>query len=305
MTRGYIPFEDFVDLAPTELEEQVHVNHDNCTSGVDTKRRLYIRRSSDGAILAWCHNCQQKGVYKGNLRKGRNLPRSRDVLLARRYSEDYHEYRQDKRKTASLPWDYTTDTSKFPAAALVWLYKSRLTSQDIRRYGIGYSERLGRVIIPVYGRDGKFHSWQGRYVHDDNVEQPKYINFTGSNKTDGLFLCRRPSREADEGARGTSKTLFLVEDALSAIRISEFEDALALLGVTLGFGNLTYLLKHYDRFVIFLDDDNPTVKKQGINLLKTLRNHVGFNNVSVVHTNGKDPKEFNKAELKELIKEYT
>lgn len=66
-----IDFNDYsTEIARLSDGEQIHVNHKDCTAGSDTKRRLYLRRTSDGTTtLAYCHHCGEKGV----LRKGRAL----------------------------------------------------------------------------------------------------------------------------------------------------------------------------------------------------------------------------------------
>lgn len=61
----YIPFDDFVHYGEDLTSgEQIHVNHDKCPAGLDTKRRLYIKRTEDDRyILAYCHNCSLSGRY--------------------------------------------------------------------------------------------------------------------------------------------------------------------------------------------------------------------------------------------------
>ena len=46
--------------APSNMNEQVHINHKGCPSGEDTKHRLYIKRNAKG-LVAYCHHCTESG----------------------------------------------------------------------------------------------------------------------------------------------------------------------------------------------------------------------------------------------------
>jgi hypothetical protein len=46
--------------APSNMGEQVHINHVGCPSGEDKKKRLYIKRTDKG-IVAYCHHCNESG----------------------------------------------------------------------------------------------------------------------------------------------------------------------------------------------------------------------------------------------------
>jgi hypothetical protein len=45
--------------------DQVHVNHQLCPAGVDTKKRLYLKQIEDGKILGYCHHCGESGILNG------------------------------------------------------------------------------------------------------------------------------------------------------------------------------------------------------------------------------------------------
>ena len=57
--------------------------------------------------------------------------------------------------------------------------------------------------------------------------------------------------------------------------------------------------KGFNRFTVFLDDDNLTVKKQTLKIKKTL-NKLGP--TTVIHSGGIDPKEMSDEQLKEILK---
>lgn len=41
--------------------QQINVDHRDCPAGTDTRKRLYLKRTSSGAVLAYCHHCNSKG----------------------------------------------------------------------------------------------------------------------------------------------------------------------------------------------------------------------------------------------------
>ena len=52
---------------------------------------------------------------------------------------------------ATLPNDFT---STIPEKGLAWLNKYDITEQEISKYGIGYSNRYNRVVIPFRNING-------------------------------------------------------------------------------------------------------------------------------------------------------
>ena len=46
--------------APSNIGQQVHINHVGCSSGEDKKKRLYIKRTDRG-LVAYCHHCNESG----------------------------------------------------------------------------------------------------------------------------------------------------------------------------------------------------------------------------------------------------
>ena len=49
--------------APKNIGDQIHINHDGCSAGTDTKRRLYIKKVP-GGILGYCHHCSGTGFIQ-------------------------------------------------------------------------------------------------------------------------------------------------------------------------------------------------------------------------------------------------
>ncbi len=67
-------------------------------------------------------------------------------------------------------------TYDIPSSGLGWLYHNHIEDRDIKKWQIGYSPGLHRVILPVYQGDELIY-WQGRFLgKPDKVKHPKYMN---------------------------------------------------------------------------------------------------------------------------------
>lgn len=87
---------------------------------------------------------------------------------------------------------------------------------------------------------------------------------------------------------------------VSAIKLSYYVSAFPLSGVGISDEQLAYLLQHYNKFAVMLDNDNWKVKMAQIKLLRKLS---CYGSAEVIHVT-KDPKEYSKLELYELIKDF-
>ena len=266
----HLPPKHYVDFAPSEVGEQVHINHEGCEAGVDRKKRLYIKRE-ETCIIAFCHHCGGKGIYhlKGSKPRHVSVLRNKGVVL--RKVKDVH---------FSPSCEF--DVKKFSLPAKAWLYRYRLTDKQIKDNFIGYDPISDRVVLPIFDDNGLLIFWQARALHG---EQPKYYSETSVDKP--YFLYEHP----------TSKVLVVVEDMLSAIRVGEHANALALLGTTLTDESIVALLsKGYTSIVIWLDDD--MAGRQATLKMKPMLQLL-FNNLTWVHF--KQPKECTSIEIQTNI----
>ena len=100
---------------------------------------------------------------------------------------------------------------------------------------------------------------------------------------------------------GDNTRLILVEDVLSAIRVAEYVDALVLCGTNMNSNLLVNALnKSYDHIKIFLDNDNPMVKKSQRKIQRRL-DSIDFHTDTTVVENDVDPKEMSSDRLCEVI----
>lgn len=236
-----LPVEHFKPYIPTVVGQQININHDDCPAGRDTRSRLYVKRTQD-AVLAYCHNCNGHRVI-------RTSKRVRPLALLRKIVQESES--TIVQPEVHLPPDAESDPDKWPVAAQAWIYQYNIIARDIRILGICYSESWGRVILPVHS-GGKLIFWQGRKIEGSG---PKYISVSCGHKP--LFFQPCP--------RGTCNTVVVVEDYLSAVRVSHATscDAVALLGTT-GPDDLAEQLSGYHHIIVWLDPDHAGRSKSKV-----------------------------------------
>jgi hypothetical protein len=278
MSDNLVP-DEYVPYAPDDAG-QIKMQHELCESGKDHKERLYIRRMANGTIKAKCHNCGKAGVFTEPAHV-RNLH-----TLLKKDKEDL-----EKTGCVALPSDCIDISHKeaWPDKALAYLYIADLTDKEIDECHIAYSKKYDRVIVPVYLR-GTLISWQGRDIQGN---EPKYITMTAPN------LDFKPYWACGHSLDGT---LFLVEDVLSAKRIAMCGyKAAALFGTYANQDQITMMAKNGNKkAVVFLDDDNATVKKEARRLLDNF--NAIFEEDGFIIQKGKDPKRHGRKELCTLLK---
>ena len=276
-----IPAAEFRSFGePLATDQQINIDHVLCPAGLDTKKRLYIRRKSD-CILAYCHNCGGHGFVS----LGNKVKRLEELL------KDNEELVKNGTPEIELPLDTTCDWDKWPVAAKAWLMRYYVTQSIARRWGIGYSESMHRVILPVFNEDGQLIFWQGRALYPS--QSPKYISVKAVDKP--LFKAHGPRHPHHN-------SVVIVEDMLSAIRISEHTDAIALLGTSADTSVLRNALAGYKDILIWLDPDMPgRTKAQDLKRIIHLCTEARV----LVEDYTAQPKELNSEQLFRIIHPWT
>jgi len=259
--------------APDTPDTQVHVNHATCSAGVDSKRRLYIKRCEDGyTIVAYCHHCGKRGsVSKRKYKFGSTEKKCEGVSVSER---------------PQFPCDCSGSITTWPTAAKVWVRQYGITNKEVEDYGLCYSEDVQRVLIPVYEEEDVV-LWQSRKVFPEDT-RPKYI--TTHTRSGGVIW-----RSLNWDVAGTC---IICEDVLSAIKCSRVLPSVTTLGVHINDKCLNFLVENYTNFIIFYDDDNPAVRRQQLILKNKL---APFGSVTIIHNNGVDPKELSTKQLQEVL----
>ncbi len=169
-----------------------------------------------------------------------------------------------------------------PEKAVRWVRKYGITQYELSKAKALWSEFRQLLIFPIR-RNSALVGWIGRYFGDGNY--PKWI-IKGNFKNEPFVL----------SAPKTTSTLVLVEDMISAIKVSRYTDAAPLFGATISISNmLRYINLPYTRIVFWLDPD-----KQKEMLVFARCMSLFAKDIDVVFSSG-DPKEHDDKEIKQHL----
>jgi hypothetical protein len=277
-----IRIDDYIDQFPEDVG-RVRVNHDDCSAGLDTRKRLELTRTESRTLLAFCHHCKAWGVKRDDAI--RSIHDRREPSLVTR----------DTTGTYELPKDLVSDMNYWPIEAKVWPRTYGLTNDDLVENHIGFSPSLNRVIIPCYDEYNKLTGFQARRIFETDTK-PKYLTWArkGTKLFPAMFHKWPPS----------NLSIAFVEDALSAIKLSYVvSNPIAILGSDLNTPALCAILdktKSIDSIYIMLDNDNKDIKRNQLNLLSRI-NLLSPNTSNKILMLSKDPKELSIEELKKCL----
>ena len=185
--------------------------HEECSRG---KRPCLIITRTESGWFYCCHRCGIRG-YRGL--DGLSPAAVRQWFGSRRTPPPRAEAREVR-----LPDDFTPE---LPPAALAWFLAFGLDEGMLSEYRIGYSHAYARMIFPVYMR-GRLCYWQGRTFGPITGDNPKWLSVRLPRHEDVWFVARR--RRAED--HGVGPEVVVVEDILSALKVSYVRTAVALLG---------------------------------------------------------------------------
>lgn len=260
------------------------MHHDGCparspSSGKDPE--MVVTRS-DGGFVWFCHRCHASGKIWDETLSPSETREKLDQLSLK--PEDFKAT-----ENPSLPSDFRPiNHSMVPDNALKWIWSAGISQKIAMVYGLGWSDKYQRVIIPVID-DGKLVGWVGREVKYEKKEErkaagcAKYINRKPAG-TDRMYFIA--------GRENLSKhTIILVEDVLSAIKIHEATGLPAMALLTTSFDDdLMNSLRAF-RVYLWLDGNMLARSVNTVSRLRSLGLHAHH-----VHT-PKDPKEYSYEEI--------
>jgi hypothetical protein len=264
-----------------------HTSCDNC--GSSDANGVF----DDGHTYCWSCN---KATYDNS---NRNLEEVAALLQTKPAVRDN-----------SLPEDFTYTIPKEPYG---WLKQYSLTNEEIINNKLGWSASRQLLIFPYYkcnenygdindndaqtsgttdeqDKDGTKETtilfWQGRYF-----PQRKPKSYSCGNINDNIIINSYTGNIVD----AFRDCLVVVEDPVSAIKVSRVVDTLPLFGSHLSLQKAIRISKFYEHVVLWLDNDKT---KDMINMQQ--RYKYLFKKVSVISTE-LDPKEYNTEKIKELL----
>jgi hypothetical protein len=256
------------DNAPSNMGEQVHINHTGCPAGEDHKRRLYIKRTERG-LVAYCHHCNDKGFATD---AGSRLSSWVKPAATKAFSEP-----------TALP----TLTKSLSIGGQIWLNKYYCDASDDRFHGVVGED--GRVCLSLTNLSSEIVGYQYRNLHG---KEPKYVSqfFSQDDRGSASWF---PKPTGNQG-------LVITEDYLSAYRVHRDTDysAVALLRTSLTDKTLMQIVDLPPQPVfIWLDSDDAGIggaKK----VLQKLRHFLPTGTDISVISSTLEPKQCTPAELK-------
>jgi hypothetical protein len=216
--------------APSNMGEQVHVNHEGCPAGEDKKRRLYIKRTDKG-LVAYCHHCCEHGF-----------------VIENDHSRLSSWVASTKAVKPVAAKKYVPVLGPLSMQGLWWLTKYSCTKGFALDHSFsGIADDNNKVALKLYNHNNEHFGWQVRNL----VEEPKYITCLYNDTSDAAWFIRPGN---------TFKTLVITEDYLSAYRVSMDAPydvhSVALLKTSLSDKTLLTICNfNFQRIVVWLDPD--------------------------------------------------
>jgi hypothetical protein len=192
------------------------------------------------------HNYQYNPLYVGEAIKEKEILTIRDDLILK--------------------------PQQFPPKALEWLYKSCIYDNIIIKQKIGYCTDINRVFIPAFDIFNTIHFYQLRSLDHSLGNTIRYI--TKGRSSDYLIHYQDHNQ---------SNTVIICEDHLSAIRLRQHDNVVALSGTSLSHTNCRDLAQMYSRFIFWLDPDEPG-RQAFYKNLKRLKWHCNKEEITSLYT---------------------
>lgn len=267
-----IPLDEIEAYIPDE-PGFVRINHNSDTCSGSSKS-LKIERKEDGTISAYCFRCGDSVRVYPSFQRAKARTNGESCSASRLINSSTN---------ISRPRDSTTETSNWSQQARSWLRSYGVTNDEILKYGISYSPSYNSLSFSVIDST---NIYDGGFICRTFQEgKPKWLSFSRGKQ----WYSRSSNPEK-------KNVLVLVEDVVSAILVNRYVDCVALLTTTISNDTLIKIA-NYDEYIIWLDNDNKTVKLNQAKLAKRLSL---FGKVRVIHET--DPKNMDERRIIEFIK---
>lgn len=187
-------------------------------------------------------------------------------------------FNKDEDAAIRLPYDCEPT---LPVVARDWLQKYGITRKESLFLNCMWSPSNQYLVFPFYSETKELLAWQAR----DFKENPKYKWFSQGDLSDLLLIY---------GVFG-ERTVVLVEDVLSAVKVSRHANALCLFGSTPKKDVIIRASRFYKDFAIWLD---PDANKSALRISKICNL---LDCTSRIIVTSQDPKEHSDSEIKKYL----
>lgn len=184
--------------------------------------------------------------------------------------------------SVTLPQDAAKEID---TEAALWLAKYDITRDEVTEFKLKWSDDKKWLIFPVYGVNHDLLMYQARTFRG---AQPKYLTFGSPERVLSIY------NQKDKASSHTN--LVVVEDMVSAIRISRQFSAMPLWGSSISISKIGRLqFTHCDNLIFWLDYDK---RQTSMSLANKAR---GFGFKSAVIITKQDPKDYSDPEISEFV----
>lgn len=180
----------------------------------------------------------------------------------------------------TLPQDYSTALTQ---RAQLYLWEKGIYPTLAKKYKIGWSEKLQRLIVPMYKKE-ELLAVMARDV--TGLMKIKVLNSV--NRKDTLFYSK--------SAECSPRRIVLVEDAFSCMKVGEVTACWALNGTALT-KEVTKKLTRMSEVVVWMDPDGPG-RRAAVKIKKALGS---LTRVRIILSD-RDPKYYTIKEIEEILK---
>lgn len=198
----------------------------------------------------------------------------------------------NKHDVISLPFDFSY---RVRADAIKWLNRYNVTQEEIEKYGFGWTEQQQALVMPVFDADKRMRFYQLRYF---NGGKQRY-KIVGNKNDYHLILDHHSSHTCLSGIDNTGSVVVVVEDYLSAIRVSRQFPCVPLFGKDVQ-AVLSSIAGRFKQLVIYLDPDMAKAA-----LKQSWRFSALFEGGASVVVADRDPKELTDKEIFSMIQAKT
>lgn len=292
MNKIWIKAEEYKAFIPSEYDKPIHVNHENCPAGEDTRGRLYITRKRDG-IVAYCHNCGGRGFIKNGIRT----------------IQEHKEYLEQKDIKDGIHYSYAPSFDEcderyrdgkpiVDSGAPIWYRKKHQVKNRgaLSKVRIIETDANWVYSITILTTENDILGYERRADHRDGTKVVQYI----------AKNCKHAIEYVEYKKKPTHNTVIIVEDLQSYYAIANTVfvhhidcNVICLLGTHISDSLAVHLANNYDRVILWLDPDPAGIKAtQKHNSTLSM---LGLDIRSIHSLN--DPKYYNGTDIIEFIKQ--
>jgi Zn ribbon nucleic-acid-binding protein len=189
----------------------------------------------------------------------------------------------------SLPVDYSV---VIRGDAVRFLQKYGITDAERIKYKIGWSDLYESLVLPAYDKFGNLLLCQRRYFGTE-----KFPRFHTRGQPEKVVWTVGPDIPVSgDSGNDISKTLVLVEDYISCLKVGRHQECTLLWGSSFSDNKLIQIADRWENIIFWLDFDKTkeTMKYRS-------RAAPYFREANMIVTE-RDPKDYTNAEIAEYLK---